>query len=37
MPAFHSIEELLKTLSREQRLLKELFAKRKILSFYPLF
>ena len=33
MPAFHSIEELLKTLSREQRLLKELFAKRKILSF----
>lgn len=33
MSAFHSIEELLKTLSREQRLLKELFAKRKILSF----
>lgn len=33
MPAFRSIEELLKTLSREQRLLKELFAKRKILSF----
>lgn len=33
MPAFRSIEDLLKTLSREQRLLKELFSKRKILSF----
>lgn len=33
MPAFRSIEELLKTLSREQRLLKELFSKRKVLSF----
>lgn len=33
MPAFHSIEELIKTLNRERPLLRDMFSKRKTLAF----